>query len=138
MGFFDNSCGSGMYDNRAEMFHILDMKKREILCELETAKTRILTELSVVDKSTITRLREIIAEYNKTDFEVKLKLQHLENRINTFTTLEFADVLAKYEADISTMISGFNGKVDSVLESFANVQSEFEEVKDCSVHIYPQ
>ena len=62
-----------LYDK--DMERVMQHKKREVIKELEDCKNRILKELSGVDKITLTRLREIIADYNRIDFNINEKIK---------------------------------------------------------------
>lgn len=73
-----------MFHYDKDMERVMQAKKREILAELEKAKCRILKELSGVDKTTLTRLREIIADYNRIDFNLNERLNNHEARFNEF------------------------------------------------------
>lgn len=72
------------------MFHddvrALQAKKYEILGELELAKHAILRELSSVDKHTLSRLREIIAHYDRLEKSVIDKLNTREVSYNVFVS----------------------------------------------------
>lgn len=78
-----------------DMERVMQHKKREILKELEDTKNRILKELSGVDKITLTRLREIIADYNKIDFNIN-------NKINSVRA-EVSDYIAKTSKNVESV-----------------------------------
>jgi hypothetical protein len=59
----------------------IELKKNECLKEMSLAKDRILKELSGVDKITLTRLRQVLDDYNNIDYNVNNKV----NTIETFT-----------------------------------------------------
>lgn len=61
------------YDKDQE--RVMQHKKREIIRELEETKNRILKELSGVDKVTLTRLREVLADYNRIDHNINEKIK---------------------------------------------------------------
>ena len=83
-----------IYDKDIE--RVMQEKKREILQEMEDAKLRILQELSGVDKLTLTRLREIIANHDRIEHSIEDKFKYLresfaelvENGNLTLDTLE--------------------------------------------------
>lgn len=125
------------------MFHedmrALTAKKYEILGELEMAKAAILREMSTVDKCTLTRLREIIANY-----------EHLEklviDRINTFdikttafiTQTEkdysvFADeivVLNKLKEGLEALEETTNASINENEEKFDTLNEQVAQIVD--------
>ena len=72
-----------VYDK--DMERVMQAKKREILCEMEQTKERILRELSGVDKMTMTRLRQVLDDYNKIEYMITTKINAIEQRVINFT-----------------------------------------------------
>lgn len=64
-----------------DMERVMQKKKREVLQELEREKNRIIKELSGVDKTTMTRLRQILADYNQIEFMLNKRFEEIEKII---------------------------------------------------------
>lgn len=79
------------YDKDQE--RVMQHKKREVIRELEETKNRILKELSGVDKVTLTRLREVLADYNRIDHAINEKIKNFMSNGNVI--LEGAEEVAE-------------------------------------------
>lgn len=64
-----------IYDK--DVFRAVEAKKREILCEMEREKNRIIKELSGVDHETMTRMRQLLADYNDIDYRNTVKFNNM-------------------------------------------------------------
>lgn len=72
-----------MFRYDKDMERVMQAKKFEILKELEDCKLRILKELSGVDKVTLTRLRELLADYNNIEYQITTRITNIETKVNS-------------------------------------------------------
>ena len=81
-----------------DMERVMQKKKRDIINELEAYKNKILWELSGVDKVTLTRLRQIMADYNSIQ-------QNIEENTETFrgVTVRLNKALEECEAVVNNL-----------------------------------
>lgn len=81
-----------------DMERVMQKKKRDVINELEAYKNKILQELSGVDKITLTRLRQILADYNSIQQDIK-------DNTDTFreVTVRLNEALEECEAVVNNL-----------------------------------
>lgn len=118
-----------VYDK--DMERVMQAKKREILAELEKTKCRLLKELSGVDKVTLTRLREIIADYNRIDFNLNERLNAHEERFNKFIQdgdvfiVDGQNVITQFQNEIARL-DEINNEIENLNNALDNLESELK------------
>lgn len=63
--------------NDKDIFRVIEAKKREILDTLEEVKRKSLKELSNVNKETMSRMRQLLADFNRLDFALSEKYEKM-------------------------------------------------------------
>ena len=106
-----------IYDK--DMERVMQAKKREIIKELHDEKIRILQELSGVDKLTLTKLREAIADNKR----VENNLDTIFNKHNSIINSS-GELLEKYEKELEKLIdeAPFDD-LKKAMTDFHNVES---------------
>ena len=106
-----------LYDKDIE--RVMQAKKREIIGELHEEKIRILKELSGVDKLTLTKLRELIADNKR----IENNLDVIFNKHNSIINSS-GELLDKYEKELEKLIeeAPFDD-LKKAMTDFHNVES---------------
>ena len=123
-----------LYDPR-DMERVMQAKKREILKELEDAKCRILKELSGVDKITLTRLREILADYNRIEFQITQRIDLIEKSMSVTVTEKINELNATLEETKKLVeelesISNFENVLIETTEKVNTLEGEVNATKE--------
>lgn len=77
---------------------ILAMKQK-ILYDLECAKNKMLSDLSLIDKCTLTKLRSIAVSYEAVEKRITDKINAIESKINTFIFKQAPEVVEEYDPE---------------------------------------
>lgn len=116
-----------------DMERAMQAKKREILQELTDAKLRILKELSCVDKTTLTRLRQILDDYNRIEYAITQKINIIEQKVTEAceqmndTNVNLEDNLVKIEEymqnfdELKTMVDEVDTAVNNLSSTVNDV-----------------
>lgn len=96
----------------------MQLKKQEIMCEMEKAKARILKELNCVKRSIHTDFHDLLADYNRIDFEMK--------QLTAYFKAEIAKVTAEYSNLISLKFAEYNDMVVDKVEQLEILEREIE------------
>lgn len=102
-----------MFRYDKDMERVMQAKKFEILKELEDCKLRILKELSGVDKVTLTRLRELLADYNKIEHQITTRITNIETKVNS---------------NLITIEEGLT-EINDIKEQFSTAFTDVEDMK---------
>lgn len=95
-----------------DMERVMQKKKRDVINELEAYKNKILQELSGVDKLTLTRLRQILADYN----HIKASIDSSTEKFNSVSaTLD--EKLSRFDEEIQKKLSDVQIEFDSIIGS---------------------
>lgn len=111
-----------MYYYDKDVHRMMTQKKIEILKELDCAKHRILKELSGVDKITLTRLRQILDDYNQIEYDLTQRFTAFENKIllmikDSGTDGEsIAHALDELKEELENTITTNRNEVDQIIE----------------------
>lgn len=118
-------------------------KKQAILYELECAKNKMLKDLSLIDKCTLKKLRDIVCHYEKIEKNITAKINSIEAKINTFIHHQTPIFKEEYNPDtlhlnISVMLQGDkpvndNG-IDFTFKSETESTDIFHEMGCCHCH----
>lgn len=81
-----------------DMERVMQKKKRDVINELEAYKIKVLTEMSGVDKLTLTRLRELLNKYD----DIKANIDNSTNDFNE-STLKLNAKLEEIEAVLNQL-----------------------------------
>ena len=95
----------------------LEKKKHEIINYLDEYKNKLLLEMSGVDKATLTRLREIIKEFDKIEQQVCARINFLENNQNSFTVESSANY-EKFVKETEKLVSDFEKSIEKEFDVF--------------------
>lgn len=118
-----------------DMERAMQAKKREILQELEEAKLRILKELSGCDKITLTRLRQVLDDYNKIVHAITEKINAIEQKVTIAleTTnekhaqmeenLETIDKIAKDYEEMIALVNELRETINEYCNQEDNIQA---------------
>lgn len=74
-------------------------KKQAILYELECAKNKMLNDLSLIDKCTLKKLRDIVTCYEAVEKRITGKITAIESKINTFIFKQTPEVIEEYNPE---------------------------------------
>lgn len=86
-----------------DMERMMQLKKQEIMREMEKAKKRILEELNCVKRSVHTDFCNLLADYNRIDFQMKQLLKDYETEIKKVTA-GYSDLIALKFAEYNDMV----------------------------------
>ena len=98
-----------------DMERIMLAKKKELLAQIEDAKERVLKELYCVKRSVHTDLCEMLADYNRIDFNLKKTVADLKQEVKSFTD--------SYKEILASAINGFNTQLDMKYQEFSTTIS---------------
>ena len=100
-----------------EIFRELNAKKYEILGELERAKHGMIQEMSGIDKCTLSRIREIVAQYDKVDALVTQKINSFQ-----IDNMSFLNYVEGKTLELETGLQ----QLQSLSEGLQQIQTEVE------------
>lgn len=86
-----------------DMERMMQLKKQEIMREMEVAKKRILEELMCVKRAVHTDFCDLLADYNRIDFQMKQLLATFKEEIAKITT-GYSDLIALKFAEYNDMV----------------------------------
>ncbi len=86
-----------------DMERMMQLKKQEIMREMETAKKRILEELNCVKRSVHTDFCDLLADYNRIDFQMKKLLATFKEELAKLTT-GYSDLISLKFAEYNDMV----------------------------------
>ena len=78
---------------------MMEHKKREIIEELHNEKIKILQELSGVDKITLTRLRELLSDYNRIEHNLNVQYEKINAVLN-----QNSGAMTAYKKEVEQLI----------------------------------
>ena len=119
----------------------IELKKLECLKEMSLAKDRILKELSGVDKITLTRLRQVLDDYNTIDYNVNSKISSIEtstkelNKKSEENVKKFSDNIKKIndiELNLNNNYETLDNKIDNINDKLTN------DINNISNNQFPQ
>ena len=122
-----------MFNPTNDSIRDIELKKLECLKEMSDAKDRILKELSGVDKITLTRLRQVLDDYNNIDYNVSNKVTAIEtftnelNKRSEENVKKFEDSLNKIDY-LSNYVTPqmFGAKGDGINNDTLAIQSAID------------
>ena len=123
-----------IYDKDIE--RVMLAKKKEVLCEIEAAKARVLKELYCIKRGVHTDMCEMLADYNRIDFTLKKTVKDCKAQIEA-TVKEFQTIIAntfnEYNAKINLRITHLENLESQVVAELNAKLAEFEnmETRDC-------
>lgn len=119
-----------IYDK--DMERVMMAKKKEVLQEIETAKLRVLKELYCIKRGIHTDMCEMLADYNRIDFNLKKAIKDAETKLET-TVKEFqkiiADALEEHNRTIETKLNELSALQSSVISEVNAALSDLDAMK---------
>lgn len=133
-----------------DMERMMQLKKQEIMREMEKAKSRILKELNCVKRSVNTDFRDLLADYNRIDFQMKQLIAHFKTEIEKVTagyseliTLKFAEYndmvvdkveqLEILEREIELFFNTKTAELEAIQTTVQNLIEQIEYIENNSV-----
>lgn len=119
-----------IYDK--DMERVMMAKKKEVLQEIETAKLRVLKELYCIKRGIHTDMCEMLADYNRIDFNLKKAIKDAETKLET-TVKEFqkiiADALEEHNRTIDTKLNELSALQSSIISEVNAALSDLDAMK---------
>lgn len=128
-----------MFRYDKDMERVMQKKKRDIINELTAYGNKLLQELSGVDKQTLTRLRQILDDYNRIEIELEAYGESLKPLINDVKALRetFKDeieIIRKNDNFIVPEMFGATG--DGVTDDTVALQLAINESSEKGIPLY--
>lgn len=119
-----------IYDK--DMERVMMAKKKEVLQEIETAKLRVLKELYCIKRGIHTDMCEMLADYNRIDFNLKKAIKDAETKLET-TVKKFqkiiADALEEHNRTIETKLNELSALQSSVISEVNAALADLDALK---------
>ena len=116
-----------------DMERVMLAKKKEVLHEIETAKKRVLKELYCLKRSIHTDMCEMIADYNRIQFNINKLTEdckvEVKSAIDRYLTI-LADTIEQYNIDINAKLEFLNQREKEITEEVNSKLSELEDLNN--------